>query len=252
MKSKLTSAPTSASAAIGSAAAMLDEQPEGASTAGTAKLKVLIVDDHPVTRQGLKALINQQLNLEVCAEADSGPQAMDMLQRTAPDLALVDVTLKSMNGIELTKALKAQAPNLPILVVSMHDESLYAERALRAGAMGYVMKQEAGEKVAVAVQHLLRGEIYLSPRMKEKMLHRFVHKKSDTAVFAMDTLSDREMEVFELIGNGFSTRQIAEKLNLSSKTIDSYREHLKLKLSLETGADLVRHAIQWGRTRDSG
>ena len=213
----------------------------------SSKLKVLIVDDHPVTRQGMRALVNQQLNLEVCGEADNAPQALELVAKLEPDLAIVDVTLKTTNGIELTKSIKARAPNLPVLVVSMHDESLYAERALRAGAMGYVMKQDAGEKVAVALQHLLRGEIYLSPKMKEKMLHRFVNKKSDGMVFAIDTLSDREMEVFQLIGNGYSTRQIAQKLNLSSKTIDSYREHLKLKLGLESGADLVRHAIQWGR-----
>ena len=212
------------------------------------KLKVLLVDDHPITRQGMKALVNQQMNLEVCGETDTAAQAIDMLGKLQPDLAIVDVSLKTTNGIELTKDIKAHSPNLPVLVVSMHDEALYAERALRAGAMGYVMKQDAGEKVVLAIQHLLRGEIFVSARMKEKMLHRFVNKKREGMVFAIDTLSDREMEVFQLIGNGYSTRQIAEKLGLSSKTIDSYREHLKLKLGLDTGADLVRHAIQWART----
>jgi DNA-binding NarL/FixJ family response regulator len=216
------------------------------------KLKVLLVDDHPITRQGLKALVNQQPNLEVCGETDGAAQAIELLGKLQPDLVIVDVSLKTTNGIELTKNLKAHAPNLPILVVSMHDEALYAERALRAGAMGYVMKQEAGEKVALALQHLLRGDIFLSPRMKEKMLHRFVNKKREGMVFAIDTLSDREMEVFQLIGNGYSTRQIAQKLGLSSKTIDSYREHLKLKLGLESGAELVRHAIQWARTEATG
>jgi DNA-binding NarL/FixJ family response regulator len=212
------------------------------------KLRVLLVDDHPITRQGMKALINQQLNLEVCAESDNAAQAVELLTKTQPDLAILDVSLKATNGIELTKNLKSHAPNLPILIVSMHDEALFAERALRAGAMGYVMKQEAGEKVVLAIQHLLRGEIFLSTRMKEKMLHRFVNHKREGMVFSIDTLSDREMEVFQLIGNGYSTRQIAQKLGLSSKTIDSYREHLKQKLSLESGSDLVRHAIQWART----
>ena len=212
------------------------------------KLRVLLVDDHPITRQGMKALINQQPNLEVCAESDNAAQAVELLTKTQPDLAILDVSLKATNGIELTKNLKAHAPNLPILIVSMHDEALFAERALRAGAMGYVMKQEAGEKVVLAIQHLLRGEIFLSTRMKEKMLHRFVNHKREGMVFSIDTLSDREMEVFQLIGNGYSTRQIAQKLGLSSKTIDSYREHLKQKLSLESGSDLVRHAIQWART----
>ena len=216
-----------------------------------AKVRVLLVDDHPITRQGLKALVNQQLNLEVCAEADSAAQAVEMLTKFQPDLAILDVSLKATNGIELTKNLKAHSPDLPILIVSMYDESLFAERALRAGAMGYVMKQEAGEKVILAIQHLLRGEIFLSSRMKEKMLHRFVNHKREGMVFSIDTLSDREMEVFQLIGNGYSTRQIAEKLGLSSKTIDSYREHLKQKLGLASGSDLVRHAIQWTRTEVS-
>lgn len=214
---------------------------------GSNKLRVLIVDDHPITRQGMKALVNQQLNLEVCGEADNAAQAIELVNRLKPDLAVLDIALKTTSGIELTKDLKIQAPNLPILVVSMHDEAMYAERALRAGAMGYVMKQDAGEKVATAIEHLLRGDIYLSAKMKEKMLHRFVNKKSEGMVFSIDTLSDREMEVFQLIGNGYSTRQIAQQLNLSSKTIDSYREHLKLKLGLDSGAELVRHAIQWGR-----
>jgi DNA-binding NarL/FixJ family response regulator len=222
--------------------------PEPTRSVSPSKLRVLIVDDHPITRQGMKALVNQQSNLEVCGEADSAPLALELLGKLQPDLAIIDVSLKTTNGLELTKNIKAHAPNLPILVVSMHDEGLYAERALRAGAMGYVMKQEAGEKVAVAIQHLLRGEIFLSSRMKEKMLHRFVNKKREGMVFSIDTLSDREMEVFQLIGNGYSTRQIAQKLGLSSKTIDSHREHLKLKLGLESGAELVRHAIQWTRT----
>lgn len=211
------------------------------------KLKVLLVDDHPITRQGMKALVNQQPNLEVCGEADNAAYAIELVGKLQPDLAIVDIALKTTNGIELTKNIKVQAPNLPVLIVSMHDEGLYAERALRAGAMGYLMKQEAGEKIVQAIQRLLQGEIYLSDKIKEKMLHRFVNKKGDGMVFSIDTLSDREMEVFQLIGNGYSTRQIAQKLNLSSKTIDSYREHLKLKLNLDSGAELVRHAIQWAR-----
>ncbi len=225
----------------------IDTTTSTAATTQRQKTRVLIVEDHPVTRHGLKALINQQLSLEVCGEADSAPAALELLDQVKPDLAIVDVSLKSTSGIELTKEIKTRAPHVMVLVVSMHDEALYAERALRAGAMGYVMKQEAGEKVVTAIQHLLRGELYLSGNMAERMLHRFVNKKSDGMVFAIDTLSDREMEVFQLIGTGFSTRQIAEKLKLSSKTIDSYREHLKLKLGLASGADLMRHAIQWAR-----
>ena len=212
------------------------------------KVRVLIVEDHPITRQGLKALINQQLSLEVCGETDSAADALDLITKLAPDLAIIDVSLKSANGIDLTRNIRSRMPSLPILVVSMHDEALFAERALRAGAMGYVMKHEAADKIATAIQHALRGELYLSSKMRDRVMHRFVSKKNDGMVFAMDTLSAREKEVFHLIGNGFSTRQIASKLNLSPKTIDSYREHLKLKLGLDTGAELMRHAIQWVRS----
>lgn len=210
--------------------------------------RVLLVDDHPVTRQGVAVLINQENDLVVCGEASSAPAAIDLVQREKPDLAIVDITLKTTSGIELLKNMRALAPQMPVLVMSMHDESLYAERALRAGAMGYIMKHEASDKVLLAIRRVLSGELFLSDKMKEKMLHRLVHNRKEEVVFSMDTLSDREMEVFQLIGNGYSTRQIAQQLNLSVKTIDSYREHLKVKLGLKAGADLVRHAIQWVRS----
>ena len=229
--------------AFASPASAADDEPSSA--AGDQKTRVLIVEDHPITRQGLKALINQQVMLTVCGEADSASEAIELVATLRPDLALVDVTLKGGSGIELIKSLHEHAPGMPVLVVSMHDEALFAERALRGGALGYVMKHEAADKITGAIQQVLRGELYLSPRMRERVLHRFVSRKSDRLVFAMDTLSNREMEVFRLIGNGYSTRQIAERLNLSSKTIDSYREHLKLKLGIENGAELMRHAIQW-------
>lgn len=214
-----------------------------------AKFKIFLVDDHPITRQGVAALINGERNLVVCGEADSAPKALEAITKVQPDLAIVDISLKTMSGIELIKNLKVLDPKLPILVMSMHDESLYAERALRAGAQGYIMKQEASEKVLTAIQRVLDGELYLSDAMKEKMLHRIVSTKKEETGFSIDRLSDREMEVFQLIGNGFSTRQIASQLNLSVKTIDSYREHLKLKLSLEKGSDLVRYAIQWVKSQ---
>ena len=210
--------------------------------------RVLLVDDHPVTRQGVAVLINQESDLVVCGEASSAPAAIELVQKENPDLAIVDITLKTTSGIELLKNMRALAPQMPVLVMSMHDESLYAERALRAGAMGYIMKHEASDKVLQAIRQVLSGELFLSDKMKEKMLHRLVHNRKEEVVFSMDTLSDREMEVFQLIGNGYSTRQIAQQLNLSVKTIDSYREHLKVKLGLKAGADLVRHAIQWVRS----
>ena len=219
-----------------------------ASAAPAAPRRIVLVDDHPVTREGVRVLIDQESDLTVCGQADSAPAALQLIQKLQPDLAIVDITLKTTSGIELLKNVKAILPDLPVLIMSMHDESLYGERALRAGAKGYIMKHEASERILVAIRSVLEGDLYLSEKMKEKMLHRLVRSKKNEVVFTIDTLSDREMEVFQLIGNGFGTRQIADKLNLSVKTIDSYREHLKLKLRLEKGADLVRHAIQWVRS----
>jgi DNA-binding NarL/FixJ family response regulator len=207
--------------------------------------RVFIVDDHPVTRAGVSTLIGAQSNLIVCGEADSAPKAVEQIPKANPEIAIIDISLKTTSGIELIKNLTALAPDLRILVLSMHDETLYAERALRAGAKGYLMKDQAGEMLIAAVRRVLDGELFLSERMKERMLHRFVSNKREELTFSMDSLSDREMEVLVLIGNGYSTRQIAQKLSLSVKTIDSYREHLKIKLHLAKGADLVRHAIQW-------
>jgi DNA-binding NarL/FixJ family response regulator len=210
-----------------------------------AKHRILLVDDHPITRQGVAVLLNQERDLEVVGEADSAPAAIAFLQKTPVDLAIIDITLKTTNGVELMKHIRVLAPDMPVLVMSMHDESIYAERAMRAGARGYIMKQEASAKILTAVRAMLAGDLYLSDKMKERVLHRFVNNRKERVGFSMDTLSDREMEVFQLIGEGYSTRQIAAKLNLSVKTIDSYREHLKLKLQLEAGKDLVRYAIQW-------
>jgi len=210
--------------------------------------RVFLVDDHPVTRQGLSLLIDQEPDLVVCGYADSAPVALQMMQKMKPDVAVVDITLKTTSGIELLKNVHALLPDLPVLIMSMHDEGLYGERALRAGAKGYIMKHEASDRILHAIRCVLGGDLYLSVKMKEKMLHRLVRSKKNEVVFSIDTLSDREMEVFQLIGNGFGTREIAGKLNLSIKTIDSYREHLKLKLRLDNGPDLVRHAIQWVRS----
>jgi DNA-binding NarL/FixJ family response regulator len=207
--------------------------------------QIFLVDDHPVTRAGLSALISQQPDLLVCGEADSAAKAIDQIPKINPELAIIDISLKTTSGLELIKNLNTISRQLKILVLSMHDEFLYAERALRAGAKGYVMKDQAADLLVHAVRHVLAGELFISEKMKERMLNRFVSNKRDELTFSMDSLSDREMEVLVHIGNGYSTRQIAAKLNLSVKTIDSYREHLKIKLRLEKGADLVRHAIQW-------
>jgi DNA-binding NarL/FixJ family response regulator len=206
---------------------------------------ILLVDDHPITRQGVTALINQQDNLRVCGEADNAAKALEIIPTLKPDLIIVDISLKTISGIELVKNIKAQYPKIPVLMMSMHDESLYAERSLRAGAKGYIMKQEANEKILIAINRVLMGDLYVSDKIKEKMLHHLVDKRSDQTEFSIDSLSDRELEVFQMIGNGFSTKQIAGKLHLSVKTIESYREHLKVKLHLNSGAELVQHAIQW-------
>jgi DNA-binding NarL/FixJ family response regulator len=213
----------------------------------SAKRAVLLVEDHPITRLGLKAVINQQPDLSVSAETDNAASALELVLGKRPDIAVIDISLKTANGIELMKNIAAAAPGLPVLIVSMHDEKIYAERALRAGARGYLMKQEASEKIILAIRSVLKGEIFVSEKTRDNLLHRFTKSKTDDAVFPIDTLSDREMEVFQLIGQGFSTRQIAEQLKLSTKTIDSYREHLKTKLNLSSGSDLVRYAIEWAK-----
>ena len=211
------------------------------------KRRVLLVDDHPIVRQGLAELINRQKNLVVCGETGSGREAPELARRLNPDLAVIDVSLKDASGIQLLKTLKLQHPRLPLLVLSMHEEGLYAERALRAGAMGYIMKQEASEIILKAIQSALQGEIYLSDHIKEKLLHHLVEGKGGKQGFSVDLLSDRELEIFQLIGNGFGTRQIAEKLHLSVKTIESYRESLKQKLQLKDRSELVQQAIHWAR-----
>lgn len=213
------------------------------------KRRIVIVEDHPITRRGVMALIAGEPDLEVCGETDSAPKALDLIRSTQPDLAIIDISLKNVSGIELMKNIKSVMPELPLLVMTMHEESLYAERALRAGARGYVMKHEGPTQIIAAIRTVLNNELFLSETMKEMMLDRLVNKRrGDDSMFAIDSLTDREMEVFQLIGTGFSTRQIATTLNLSSKTVDSHRDHLKLKLRLESGAELVRTAVQWMKT----
>lgn len=217
-----------------------------AAAADKKKYRIILVEDHPIVRQGLAQLINHQPGLSVVGEAESAAKALDLVRATKPDLVILDVSLPKTSGLELIKQLKSEKPTLPMLVISMHDETLYAERALRAGARGYVMKKEPSEKMLLAINRVLKGEIYVSDRMKQKMLQHLVSNQvPDENSSPLDHLSDRELEVFQLLGNGFATRQIAEQLNLSIKTIESYRENLKLKLNVKSGAELIQHAIQW-------
>jgi DNA-binding NarL/FixJ family response regulator len=209
------------------------------------KYRVLLIDDHPLLRKGLAELINQEPDLIVCGEAEEAPKAFEAVGVLNPDVALVDISLKGGNGLELIKNLKARYPDLPLLVLSMHDETLYAERALRAGSLGYIMKEEAIDKVLAAIRQVISGEIFLSDRMKGRMLNQLVGGRIKQGSSSIDNLSDRELEVFRLIGEGRGTRQIAEELRLSVRTVEAYREYIKDKLNLKNGTELVQHAFQY-------
>jgi DNA-binding NarL/FixJ family response regulator len=208
------------------------------------KKTVFVVDDHPLLRQGLALLINREEDLMVCGEAEEAQTAMREIASKKPDILIADISLNGPDGLDLLKNLRVFYPTLPVLVLSMHDESIYAERALRARANGYIMKAEATEKVLVAVRRILGGDIYLSDRMANKLLHQYIAGSSLDMNSRLSALSDRELEVFRLIGEGRSTRQIAEKLHLSIKTVETYQAHIKEKLSLHSGRELVQHAIQ--------
>jgi DNA-binding NarL/FixJ family response regulator len=214
-------------------------------SARTARKTVLIVDDHPLLRQGLALLINQQEDMQVCAEAEEAQAAMQAIAQQRPDIMILDISLNGPDGLELLKSIRASNPDLPVLILSMHDESIYAERALRARANGYIMKQEATEKVLVAVRRILNGELYLSDRMSNKMLQQFIGGAPSMIQPRVSSLSDRELEVFQLIGEGRATREIAEELHLSVKTVETYQAHIKEKLALRSGRELIQHAIQW-------
>jgi DNA-binding NarL/FixJ family response regulator len=214
--------------------------------------RVLIVDDHPMMRTGLAQLIDNEADLKVCAEADNAGQALDIAVGQTLDLILLDISLPDKNGLELIKDIRALKPGLPILVVSMHDESLYAERVLRAGGRGYIMKQEGGKKLLQAVRHVLNGQIYVSEKMAAGILETFSGRHAEATVSPVQQLSDREFEVFQLIGQGKSTREIAAHLHLSGKTVEVHRLNIKKKMKLETATDLVRHAVRWVETEKSG
>lgn len=208
-----------------------------------AKYKIMIVDDHPIMREGLAQLINQEKDLAICGQFEEATKAFEAVATLKPDIAIVDISLKGSSGIELLKNIKVHYPKLLVLVLSMHDESLYAERVLRAGASGYIMKQEATDRVLIALRRVLNGEIYLSEKMSAKLMHQLVGGRVNSGSL-MERLSDRELEVFGLIGQGRGTREIAEQLHLSVKTIESHRAHIKEKLNLKNATELVHRAIQ--------
>ncbi|MEX0885457.1 MAG: response regulator transcription factor [Phycisphaeraceae bacterium] len=218
---------------------------EGATATGSRRYRVLIVDDHPIVRHGLAELINKTDRFEVCAQVASASAALEMIQQHQPHAAIIDISLEGGSGLELIKQVRAQEWPTRMLVSSMHDELLYAERALRAGAMGYVNKSEATEQVIDALDHVLEDRVFLSGPMTERVLQRMMQSGGNIGSSPVEGLSDRELEVFEMIGQGLSTREIAKRLHLSPKTIETHREHLKTKLNLENNNQLVRMAVQW-------
>src|SRR2546426_3274721 len=212
--------------------------------------RIVIVDDHPLFRKGLEQLIHSDGNFAVCGEANNAPEGIEIIRKLAPDLAIVDLSLPGANGIELIKNIRAEFPKLPILVLSMHDESLYALRALRAGAEGYVMKHEAMANVIQAIHEVFNGRPYLSPAMAAQVITKFAHRGSQSEADAVERLSDRELEILELIGKGKEVRQIAKLLHLSPKTVETHRAHIKEKLNLQNARQVTRFAVQWVGTRN--
>ena len=221
--------------------------PKQAAPARPAKRRILLVDDHPLMLSGLSLLINSAPDLEVCAEARNAAEAISMISKFKPDLVVLDLGLPDRNGIEVLKDFQAVAPTLPVLIVSMHDEMLYAERTLRAGARGYVSKQSGGENLLLAIRSVVQGGVFVSDRVSAELLGNLGRKPGVNANrdLMLDRLSDREFEIFRMLGEGHTTRTIAEQLQLSPKTVDAHRANMKSKLGLKSGPMLVRQAIRW-------
>ncbi len=211
--------------------------------------RIVIVDDHPLFRKGLKDMIHSDGTFAVCGEAGDAAEAMDVIRKLHPDFAIVDLSLPGANGIELIKNIRAEFAKLPVLVLSMHDESLYALRALRAGADGYVMKHEAMANVIQAIREVFNGRPYLSPAMAAQVITKFAHREAEGEVDAVERLSDRELEILEMIGKGHEVRQIAKLLHLSPKTVETHRAHIKDKLDLKNSREVARFALQWLQAR---
>jgi DNA-binding NarL/FixJ family response regulator len=215
----------------------------------SSRRRVLVVDDHPFMRAGLAQLINRQADLEVCGEAGNTAEAMRAVAQLRPDLVLSDLTMGDRGGLEFIKDLQAAGQSPPVLVVSMHDEAIYAERVLRAGARGYIMKEAGGESLLHAIRQVLRGEIYVSPKLAAGLLENLSSRRPRGSDSPIKQLTDREFEIFQLIGQGKSTRDISEQLHLSPKTVDVHRANIKTKLELKDATALVRHAVRWVETQ---
>lgn len=212
--------------------------------------RVLVIDDHSIVRHGLSLLLQREADLAVCGEAGSFDEALELAAARQPAVALVDITLKDRSGLDLIKELAARHPGIRCLVLSMHDEAEYADRALRAGARGYVMKEDADEVVVEAIRRVLKGEIYVSPVMSNRLIHQLSREKPETDAFAgVASLTEREREVFECLGEGLSTRKIAEKYGLSERTVEVHRANIKKKLRVEDAAQVLREAVRWVEAR---
>lgn len=212
---------------------------------GQKQKRVFIVDDHPMMRQGLAQLVGAESDLTICGEAENAGDAIEAVTALKPDLMIADISLPGKNGLELIKDIQTIQPGLPVLVISMHDESLYAERVLRAGGRGYIMKQEGGKKLMQAIRQVLEGKIYVSEKISAGILETFSGQRSATEGSPVEKLTDRELEVFHLIGLGKGTRDIAEQLHLSIKTVDAHRANIKAKLKLNSASELIRFAVRW-------
>jgi DNA-binding NarL/FixJ family response regulator len=212
------------------------------------KTRILIVDDHPMLREGLASLLGAQPDIEVCGQAESAPQALDMIPSTHPDIVIADVTMPGRSGIELIKDIAAMYPRVATLAVSMHDESVYAERVLRAGARGYIMKKEGGKRILEAIRKVRAGEVAVSENINSQILRTFFGNPSAGADSPVRQLTDREFEVFELIGRGLGTAQMASELRISAKTVEVHRAHIKDKLRIKTGTELIAYAARWAES----
>jgi DNA-binding NarL/FixJ family response regulator len=212
---------------------------------GQAKTRILIVDDHPMMREGLAQLIGHQKDMTVCGEAGDVNDALEKVRLLKPNLVLADITLPGRNGLELIKDIQAMEAGIAVLVISMHDESFYAERVLRAGGRGYVMKQEGGKKIMEAIRQVSAGQIFVSEKMSAKILEVFSGRRADAGQSLVEKLTDREFEVFQLIGQGRETKELARELHVSPKTIEVHRANIKVKLQIKSMAELIRYAVRW-------
>lgn len=215
---------------------------------GKVRRRILILDDHPITRYGLTQLINAEPDLLVCGEAESAQAALAAIKSAPPDLVLADITMPGRSGLEFIKDLQAQYPKIPALVMSMHDEAIYAERVLRSGARGYIMKSQGGEKLLEAMREVLQGRVYVSRNISAALLEALARRGASASAALPGALSDREFEVFQLIGQGLSTRQIGQRLSLSMKTVETHRQAIKRKLKLRTAPELIQQAVRWAAT----